>query len=433
MNKIINIKTKEQDTSEDVKKIMKQYPFNLQADVREAFQAAESGDFDRAEECCCKLLDVKAEPEIRMLLGTCYFLQGNMQSARMVFSDLAADDPEDEEYLFYLGMTDHALGWYEEAVKELGSLYPLDEYRPFYYTSYGDSLQQLGKLKQSRDIFYEEAAYFKKTGIISSAIMLDGAFQNLLYLDVILGNSKYPEDVAIYYDFLEQIEMTEEMRQCLAENIVYFCSLMSNRGYRPLFLEFITHIRDKGYLTNTSSQEVLDSAFASWESFLYHEDRQIGSLMEAYLAASYERKYLKDDVSTEEERDQIEVTALNYDWYMCQYIPEHPAELDYIKENYPYTYADNKDFFEKIKGDPENIAEKVIDELYPYTRKVSREEFVQSMRQTYQQACKNKKEPIYVYDGEETYRRIQPKVGRNDPCPCGSGKKYKKCCGRNGV
>lgn len=30
----------------------------------------------------------------------------------------------------------------------------------------------------------------------------------------------------------------------------------------------------------------------------------------------------------------------------------------------------------------------------------------------------------------ETYRREQPKVGRNDPCPCGSGKKYKNCCGR---
>ncbi len=26
--------------------------------------------------------------------------------------------------------------------------------------------------------------------------------------------------------------------------------------------------------------------------------------------------------------------------------------------------------------------------------------------------------------------REQPKVGRNEPCPCGSGKKYKKCCGR---
>ncbi|WP_425314952.1 SEC-C metal-binding domain-containing protein [Treponema vincentii] len=26
--------------------------------------------------------------------------------------------------------------------------------------------------------------------------------------------------------------------------------------------------------------------------------------------------------------------------------------------------------------------------------------------------------------------RTTPKVGRNDPCPCGSGKKYKHCCGR---
>ena len=28
----------------------------------------------------------------------------------------------------------------------------------------------------------------------------------------------------------------------------------------------------------------------------------------------------------------------------------------------------------------------------------------------------------------DTYVRAEPKVGRNDPCPCGSGKKYKKCC-----
>jgi uncharacterized protein len=29
---------------------------------------------------------------------------------------------------------------------------------------------------------------------------------------------------------------------------------------------------------------------------------------------------------------------------------------------------------------------------------------------------------------QEPYVRHAPKVGRNDPCPCGSGKKYKKCC-----
>jgi len=29
---------------------------------------------------------------------------------------------------------------------------------------------------------------------------------------------------------------------------------------------------------------------------------------------------------------------------------------------------------------------------------------------------------------QETFQRETPKTGRNDPCPCGSGKKYKKCC-----
>ena len=38
--------------------------------------------------------------------------------------------------------------------------------------------------------------------------------------------------------------------------------------------------------------------------------------------------------------------------------------------------------------------------------------------------------PIF---GEATpIRRDAPKVGRNDPCPCGSGKKFKKCCGAGG-
>lgn len=32
---------------------------------------------------------------------------------------------------------------------------------------------------------------------------------------------------------------------------------------------------------------------------------------------------------------------------------------------------------------------------------------------------------------QETVRRDHPKIGRNDPCPCGSGKKYKHCCGKN--
>lgn len=35
------------------------------------------------------------------------------------------------------------------------------------------------------------------------------------------------------------------------------------------------------------------------------------------------------------------------------------------------------------------------------------------------------------YEKPQTVQRESPKIGRNDPCVCGSGKKYKKCCGAN--
>lgn len=46
-----------------------------------------------------------------------------------------------------------------------------------------------------------------------------------------------------------------------------------------------------------------------------------------------------------------------------------------------------------------------------------------------------KKKGKWFYDDSEfpaqkQFVRMEPKVNRNDPCPCGSGRKYKKCCGK---
>ena len=43
-----------------------------------------------------------------------------------------------------------------------------------------------------------------------------------------------------------------------------------------------------------------------------------------------------------------------------------------------------------------------------------------------------KKKELYLEQKKSgTVRREGKKIGRNDPCPCGSGKKYKQCCGKN--
>ncbi len=55
----------------------------------------------------------------------------------------------------------------------------------------------------------------------------------------------------------------------------------------------------------------------------------------------------------------------------------------------------------------------------------------QSMARSAQQAAQNSAMKSGRQGQSVTVTRSVPKVGRNDPCPCGSGKKYKNCCGRN--
>ena len=78
------------------------------------------------------------------------------------------------------------------------------------------------------------------------------------------------------------------------------------------------------------------------------------------------------------------------------------------------------------KGGPDDT-EGVVDFSARFRAEGKEQEHLESARFT-------REEGRWVYDGVvpavgRTVRREAPKVGRNDPCPCGSGKKYKKCCG----
>ena len=60
---------------------------------------------------------------------------------------------------------------------------------------------------------------------------------------------------------------------------------------------------------------------------------------------------------------------------------------------------------------------------------ISDKEYVKAMEEYI--ANLSKKELDHLVNGvPEPYVNPLSRVGRNDPCPCGSGKKYKNCCGR---
>ncbi|MDR1949287.1 MAG: DnaJ domain-containing protein [Spirochaetaceae bacterium] len=112
----------------------------------------------------------------------------------------------------------------------------------------------------------------------------------------------------------------------------------------------------------------------------------------------------------EEEHDAIELASIEY--IILDNKTQYDPQLRRLKEEFPELYALHSSFFNEAlrTRDPEKM-------LYQRGKMINKFKREAGL-------IDEESEPV-----PETIRRTQPKVGRNDPCPCGSGKKYKRCCG----
>ena len=85
MNEIIAIKGNGKDFNNEIEKAGSKYPDFMRDSVKEAFQAANEEQYEEAAGICCKLLDYESVPEIRMLLGSCYFARGMCRARNWYF------------------------------------------------------------------------------------------------------------------------------------------------------------------------------------------------------------------------------------------------------------------------------------------------------------------------------------------------------------
>ncbi|MCF7873617.1 MAG: preprotein translocase subunit SecA [Candidatus Omnitrophica bacterium] len=127
-------------------------------------------------------------------------------------------------------------------------------------------------------------------------------------------------------------------------------------------------------------------------------------------------------------------------WALDSKWKEHLLVLDHLKEGIHlrgHAQADplveyQKETFFAFQEMIGSIKEKVVDLIYKAKIKPEQKREVFTEGQTSFVHSKysplRKKEP--TKKKPKTPKAAGKKVGRNDPCPCGSGKKYKKCCGR---
>ncbi|MFH0924197.1 MAG: preprotein translocase subunit SecA [bacterium] len=120
----------------------------------------------------------------------------------------------------------------------------------------------------------------------------------------------------------------------------------------------------------------------------------------------------------------IMLQTVDYMW------KDHLYSMDHLKEGIGlrgYGQRDplieyKKESFEMFLDVEQRIKEQVVEHIFhvqAFAKEEERE--IQRRKKTQQQLQEQRRTPM---------ERKEPKTGRNDPCTCGSGKKYKKCCGK---
>ena len=109
-------------------------------------------------------------------------------------------------------------------------------------------------------------------------------------------------------------------------------------------------------------------------------------------------------------------------------------ELPHIRKSYPMLYAEFADFFDELlSGNTENLQRRMRWEYDKFRGRYSGGLFEGKYEPKKREPEKSTDLFDSLFAPQAPVIRDNPKVGRNDPCPCGSGKKFKQCCIGKGI
>jgi preprotein translocase subunit SecA len=170
---------------------------------------------------------------------------------------------------------------------------------------------------------------------------------------------------------------------------------------------------------------------------------------------SDDRKEMQNDLkrlreminaSLEEKRDQFggyfaEVVRFLYINILDSKWKENLLQMDYLRDSVGLRGYGQKDHLNEYKRESYNLFVEMMNKInsdvvkFLFHLRVETESDVQEASK--KEKIQTKEEHRDIFGGEQKEEkkkpvtRDMPKVGRNDPCPCGSGLKFKKCHGRS--
>ena len=192
-----------------------------------------------------------------------------------------------------------------------------------------------------------------------------------------------------------------------------------------------SHIAPEGYLTEKDLEDIkehfnnyLRNSELTTDEITSKKEEQVSETISAKLLEEFENK-LKDipeEITNNFERF-INLKVIDDAWI------EHINAMEHLREGIGLRGYGQVNPLQAYALEGYEIFDKMLDNIEAnITNLLMKVEIKQNI--TPKQGPK-----IQTNDGKETLKSSpkvneKKKIGRNDPCPCGSGKKYKQCCGK---
>ena len=375
--------------------------------AREAIKAAKEERFDDFAEITKMLAErVPAFDSVVEMSAAAYLLAGHSGKAIELLEELCEKDPESSSYSMQLADAYQARGWRLLAAEQYKKTIELDPRNRRAYAERIDCYVMSKKKVDIKQLTLDAIAELKAQGM-ESVRLYAYAFTSeyysyseddeMRYLRAIINIMKTDDD----YPRAEFHRVVDELLDIVEDTDGY--------DILPYIREMVDiipgvheeDIEDLGYFEMKSEVESLYGIYPNILCDLLSDLRR-----EVY--ADYDEDYDEENALNEKMGMECSILA-DLDGYR--------PHLKRLSTDHPKLYEMYSEFFDMAATlvDPEKLLNAKINALH----------------------AKGLEPLLSGADGREiktkrdsgTYRRESPKIGRNDPCPCGSGKKYKKCCG----
>ena len=359
--------------------------------------------------------------ELKRLLAEALWNINKMVTADNICKELLEKDPSDWETLLLRARISGSRGHWNKAGEYFDAAAECNPNSPRLWTEY---------IRYAMD-----NVEWRVPGICERAIKIDpdmfcGDYEYYLYPALDKGS-------LMIASFSETKPLSENLKFCFDKFTEYFTADKnpSETAYKTALAALACICKKNGFAAvaekmlpalescarrSESDDEIFRHMYAAAALAKLKGDKRIHEVLIDYTVRTIE------DCGCSECKDE----KMDAECYIAMNLLDLRASIRALRNNYPEYFKLNQMFYQDALN--EKKTEYLEDKYFKVFKRLAKS----AQEEEYYDEEEDDDYDIFGggYDSYETQKpfvREAPKVGRNEPCPCGSGKKYKKCCGLN--